>query len=162
YLDQIGYGLARMASRFKAGRTLLLGQSSRRGLSIGSLRLLDGIELAFEQQRRRRLRQRASKPLLKLPQLVQGHFGNLSAQDDIVVYLPLRRPQPAVKNLGYSLQTIRPLRCFVALYLDQISYGLARMASRFKAGRTLLLGQFSRTAARVRGNAGEPVRIARL
>src|SRR5262249_24169520 len=130
--------------------------SSRR-LSIGLL-----FDLAFEQQRRRRLSQRASKPLFKLPQLVQGHFGNLSAQDDIDVYLHLRRPQPAVKKLGYSLQTIRRLLGFVAHYLDQISYGLARMASRFKAGRTLLLGQFSRTAARVRGNAGEPVRIARL
>src|SRR5215831_1068474 len=141
-----------------------VASSSARRARMSSRRLSIGLlfDLAFEQQRRRRLSQRASKPLFKLPQLIQGHLADLSAQDDIDVYLHLRRPQPAVKKLGYSLQTIRRLLCFVAHYLDQISYGLARMASRIKAGRTLLLGQFSRTAARVRGNAGEPVRIARL
>src|SRR5215472_15143012 len=105
--------------------------SSRR-LSIGLL-----FDLAFEQQRRRRLSQRASKPLFKLPQLIQGHFGNLSAQDDIDVYLHLRRPQPAVKKLGYSLQTIRRVLCFVAHYLDQIGYALDRVTGRFEPSSIL-------------------------
>ena len=55
----------------------------------------------------------------------------------------LRRSQLAVKKLDPGLETMRRGLCFVAHYLDQISYDLVRMASRFKPGRTLLLGQFS-------------------
>src|SRR5262249_45053872 len=94
-------------------------------------------DLAFEQQRRRRLRQRARKPLFKLPQLVQGHLADLSAQEDIDVDLHLRGAQTVVKKFSYSLQTIWRVLCFVAHYLDQIGYALDRVTGRFEPSSIL-------------------------
>src|SRR5215469_331084 len=49
---------------------------------------------------------------------------------------------------------------FVAHHLDQISYALDRMAGRFNPSSILMLSQFFRTTARVRGNTRSPIRIA--
>src|SRR5262249_46194103 len=76
--------------------------------------------------------------------------------------LHLRHPQPTVKKLDRGLKTMRRGLSFVAHYLDQKGYCLDRMAGRFKPSSILLLGQFSRTAAWVRGNAWEPIGIACL
>src|SRR5262249_22342122 len=52
-------------------------------------------------------------------------------------------PKPTIKKLDPGLKTMRRALFFRAQYLEQVVYDLARMAGRFKPGRTLLLGQFS-------------------
>ena len=80
---------------------------------------------------------------LPAPQLVQRHFRDLATHDHINIDLRLRQTQPAVEKLDRGLKTMRRVLCFRAHYLEQIGYGLARMAGRFKPSRALLLGQFS-------------------